>query len=252
MAGARLARNTAIFAGHDMITRKINVTAGDRFSNLVLVSQDVDARKWVCKCDCGKTVSVWLSHIKSGHTRSCGCLATATLIERSFVHGHTSGNKFSGEYHSWSSMLTRCLNSRSNAYKYYGGRGITVCERWRVFENFLADMGPRPSGFSLDRINVNENYEPSNCRWATASMQSKNRRTKGAERRKLILNLLNLNPMTLTELYSEFKLHPECVKKEVRKLVAEGSVKTFSVPSGTAKGKTLMCEKVPLLDTELS
>lgn len=94
-----------------------------------------------------------------------------------FSHGHTRHGLISREYRSWSSMKERCNNPNSISWKYYGARGITVCERWFKFENFLADMGPRPQGTTLDRFpNKDGNYEPGNCRWATATEQRANRR----------------------------------------------------------------------------
>jgi hypothetical protein len=95
------------------------------------------------------------------------------------THGHTAGaaagRKASREYHSWCAMRTRCENEKSAKYPRYGGRGITVCERWQRFQNFIEDMGPAPPGMTLDRINGDGNYEPGNCRWATAKQQSANR-----------------------------------------------------------------------------
>jgi hypothetical protein len=92
------------------------------------------------------------------------------------VHGHRPASGRSPTYASWHAMITRCANPNTSGWEYYGGRGITVCDRWRDFANFLADMGPRPEGLSIDRVNVNGNYEPGNCRWATASEQVANRR----------------------------------------------------------------------------
>jgi len=98
-----------------------------------------------------------------------------------YTHGHKSRRKQTATYRSWSSMLTRCLNSKSDNYKHYGGRGITICDRWRNFADFLADMGERPLGTSLDRIDPNGNYEPDNARWWPQSAQSQNtRRTLAA------------------------------------------------------------------------
>lgn len=118
---------------------------------------------WRCSCECGGEVSVRRDHLVSGNTRSCGCL----------MHGISN----TAEYQSWAHMRRRCGNPRNNSFHNYGGRGITVCERWQVFENFLADMGARPSALhSIDRIDVNGNYEPGNCRWATAVEQNSNTR----------------------------------------------------------------------------
>ena len=97
------------------------------------------------------------------------------------THGHCARRRHSPEYSSWSHMLQRCENPKSDFFSYYGGRGITVCERWHVFENFLHDMGKRPDGLTLERINNDGNYEPSNCKWASRSDQIKNRRRRKIE-----------------------------------------------------------------------
>ena len=98
------------------------------------------------------------------------------------VHGHGTreahATGISGEYLTWMAMKARCLNPKHHAYRYYGGRGITVCQRWLTFPNFLLDMGTRPEGLTLDRIDVNGNYEPSNCRWATWEQQRANQRPR--------------------------------------------------------------------------
>lgn len=132
---------------------------------------------WLCLCNCGKDKIVRNSHLINGEIKSCGCLKTEKTKQRMMTHGHTKNNKWSGVYQSWSNMITRCTNSSSNEYKNYGGRGITVCQRWLKFENFLKDMGERPRGHQIDRINNDKGYYLKNCRWTTPKQQARNRRT---------------------------------------------------------------------------
>jgi hypothetical protein len=130
---------------------------------------------WRCVCDCGKTTETRTSSLKNGHTKSCGCLALLSGKE-SYHYKHGKSHL---DYHKvWVSMKLRCLNRNHHAFSSYGGRGITVCDRWLdSYDSFIRDMGPRPSHkHSIDRIDVNGNYEPSNCRWATATDQVRNRR----------------------------------------------------------------------------
>ena len=133
--------------------------------------------RWLCRCDCGQMTAVVSSDLRNGHTRSCGCLHRKELSLRRTIHGAARLGQKTIEYRTWISMMRRCYNQNTKDYKNYGGRGIEVCERWHKFENFLADMGPRPAGeYSIERVNVNGNYEPSNCIWLPKSQQSKNRR----------------------------------------------------------------------------
>jgi hypothetical protein len=102
--------------------------------------------KWLCRCDCdGKEVEVSKENLMSGNTKSCGCLFLETLTNRSTTHGHGRRGRKSAEYRAWANMHTRCGNPNFKDFAHYGGRGISVCERWNDFETFLADMGPRPS-----------------------------------------------------------------------------------------------------------
>jgi hypothetical protein len=132
---------------------------------------------WMFRCDCGTEVVAPGPQVRSGKKRSCGCLRREVSSERVKTHGMTGSPTFI----SWSGMLRRCENKNSDRYRYYGAKGVCVCDRWRGkdgFSNFLADMGERPAGTTLDRIDPSGNYEPSNCRWATARVQQTNRRNR--------------------------------------------------------------------------
>jgi hypothetical protein len=130
--------------------------------------------RWHVVCDCGIAAIKSQNNLISGATKSCGCLQNDTVKTVNKTHGVTG----SVEYHSWQRMKARCLNPNSTQYKWYGLRGVTVCERWMdSFETFLADMGHKPSpAHSLDRVDTNKGYEPENCRWATSKEQQRNKR----------------------------------------------------------------------------
>jgi hypothetical protein len=114
--------------------------------------------------------------LRSGNTKSCGCLISEGIIERSTTHGLASRVGRRPEYDAWSMTRQRCNNPKQRDYKYYGGRGICICKRWESFSNFVEDMGPRPKGYTLERVNNDLDYSPENCVWAPRKVQTKNRR----------------------------------------------------------------------------
>lgn len=157
--------------------------SGLRYGRLFVIQREANLGPhiaWLCRCDCGATTVVRGMQLQSGHTTSCGCRKREVMAQLGDVgrKNRTHGCTNTPEFRCWSSMHTRCDNPHSQGYARYGGRGITICEQWRSFESFLADMGPRPTmHHSIDRIDVNGNYEPRNCRWATPTEQSRNQRT---------------------------------------------------------------------------
>lgn len=138
--------------------------------------------QWECRCSCGGTAFAGIADLELGKVRSCGCLRREVVSAKNMTHGHTSifrdeSGKRSKVYQIWKSMIKRCHTPTDKGYEGYGGRGISVCDRWREsFQNFLADMGEPPHGMSIDRENNDGNYEPGNCRWETITTQNNNTR----------------------------------------------------------------------------
>ena len=175
---------------------------GQRFGKLTVIRRSHQdqwqAWVWACQCDCGTEVPVRGATLKAGSTAAC---ASCAAVERNTTHGQSR----TPLYARWRAMIERTRNSNSDEFRNYGGRGISVCERWSSFENFASDMGPtfRPE-LTLDRLDVDGNYEPDNCRWATQRDQQRNKRTNHVvtwRGRSLVVTdwaeLLGLNPNTV-------------------------------------------------------
>ena len=150
---------------------------------------------WKCKCECGSEKIIRAAYLRNGTTTSCGCFRKESVSKRRKTHGLTETR----QYRIWSCMLTRCLNKTATNYYAYGGRGIKVCDEWLLFENFFKDMGTPNADESIDRIDVDGNYELSNCKWATKNEQAKNKRKVKVLNKDTFLTFLNLQEYLLEE-----------------------------------------------------
>lgn len=150
---------------------------GQVFGKLTVIKRNEKVKSthvvYECVCECGETTNVRRQSLLNGSTRSCSCISREAASERLRKHGLSK----TPEYVAWVDMIQRCTNPNKKSYVSYGARGIKICDRWqRSFENFYDDMGPRPQGMSIDRINNDGNYEPKNCRWTTLREQYRNQR----------------------------------------------------------------------------
>lgn len=164
---------------------------------------------WNVKCDCGSAIKCDAGHLRSGSKDNCGCVVK--YGQHTITHGASIGGRPTSEYNIWSSMKARVSNPKSCHFALYGGRGITVCERWKnSFEAFLADMGPRPSkSHSIDRINTDGNYEPSNCQWSTPLQQNNNRRCN------IILTYQGIT-LTASQWALRLSINPKTILRRIR------------------------------------
>ena len=182
------------------------VAIGDKYGKLTITqflpTVQLGITYVLCRCDCGASKRIRVASIRSGQTKSCGCYSREAHV----THRMTS----SAEYGVWTAMKTRCNNPKAKCYKNYGGRGIKICERWSSFENFLEDMGIRPSKkHTLDRIQNDGPYSPDNCRWATVKEQCRNKRSN----RFLVVGGTR---KTLIEWSEEVNIHPDLISRRLQ------------------------------------
>jgi len=189
-------------------TRLPPMAPGQRYGRLVAVAFHSRGRRgksiWTFQCDCGAQAVAKMDNVRGGNTSSCGCLLREWEMTGKVTHGRSA----SAEYQIWENMLSRCLNPNVSRYARYGGRGIKICERWLTFANFYADMGPRPPGMTLERIDNDGNYEPSNVRWATRKEQECNKSTT-------IKVVLNGHEMTLSDACRATGVSYNAVRKRI-------------------------------------
>ena len=194
---------------------KIDNIAGKKFNKLTAISFDSVSNsgnhKWLFSCECGNKKVILKSHAKSGHTKSCGCYNSDLTIKRNTKHNNCKRIGRSKAYSTWSSIKKRCYNFNQSNYERYGARGIKVCDKWvESFENFLEDMGEPPTAeHSIDRINNNGDYEPSNCKWSSVEEQANNKRNS-------IIITFNNKKQTLAQWCRELNLNYKSTYKKVR------------------------------------
>lgn len=153
---------------------------GQKFGRLTVIAAAEavhGARRWLCRCDCGTETIVGHSQVKNGLSKSCGCLRREVVGQAMTKHGSAARGKVTRVYKIWNGMVARCNTPSATGFDRYGAVGVTVCQRWMLFENFLADMGEPPAGFSIDRRDSAKGYEPANCRWASRQTQNENRKS---------------------------------------------------------------------------
>lgn len=162
----------------DITGKKYGFLTAIRFSHYKDYKCGQRHRVWLFRCECGNDVLIPIGQARAGGTKSCGCKKSEFVAKARTSHGyanHRKTGKINSTYLAWVNIRNRCFNKKNDRYHVYGGRGITVCERWMKFENFISDMGEKPEGMSIERIDVNKEYSPENCKWIPMKSQYKNK-----------------------------------------------------------------------------
>lgn len=206
---------------------------GQRFGMLTVVERAPNRGKdtmWLCRCDCGNEIASTPSHLKSGHTKSCGCFRSSVLAQQGSKNA-THGMKRTPLYKTWGSIKTRCLNPNTPAYPNYGGRGISICDAWKdnfeAFYNWAIASGYQ-KGLSIDRIDVNGPYSPENCRWVTIDIQANNKRTNRVV-------TFNGKTQTLQQWADETGILPSTIRERLSRGWSAGKTLTQPVQKGHKK-----------------
>ncbi len=219
--------------------KKINLI-GQKFDRLTVISEaprHSGLIAWLCRCDCGNTIIATTKGLRKGHTKSCGCLRASRAAQLA-QQKRTHGEKRTRLYRIWSSMKSRCLYPRNIGFARYGGRGIAVCDEWKnSFETFRdwARANGYADGLTLDRIDVNGNYEPTNCRWLSPKDQARNRRDNVRINGKCQSQLAEELGITSDVLYHRLKKGWSIEKATSTPLIAAKSSKQRSLVA--TKGK---------------
>lgn len=196
------------------MTTRLKDMTGMTFGRLTVIDRDLSkkggAAHWNCICNCGTMKSISGSSLREGLTQSCGCLCLERIKETVTTHAASRIGQREPTHIIWANMKARCYNTNRSDYHQYGGRGITVCDRWlNSYVNFLEDMGPRPKGLSLDRIDNNKGYSKDNCRWATPTEQNNNKRSN-------ILLSFKGKTQSISAWAKDLGFNPEVIRKRIR------------------------------------
>lgn len=192
---------------------KVSDLVGLRYSKLVVLSRDNNDHsnntRWLCQCDCGQTKVVLGTNLKSGAVKSCGCFQKEVNGSWHITHGMSR----TPTYRIWDGMIRRCNDPKKPEFKWYGGKGIKVCDKWEKFAGFFEDMGVRPEGLTIDRIDSNGDYGPSNCRWISMKENLRNRSCVilDTEKAEEIRALLDTTKLSQKEIASLFNVDPSII-----------------------------------------